>query len=137
MLEAKSSARSGLETPPPPSMGHGAHSREGHGARSRKGHGARGHEGMARMAAKGMAHTAARGTMRHVHVALKCLSSPRVVAVVAVSCGAWWALEGHGTRSHEGHGTRSREGMARVAAKGMATGTRHESNRIYVDKLFL
>jgi hypothetical protein len=76
-----------------------------------------------------MARTAARGTMRHVHVALKCLSSPHIVAIVAVSCGAWWALEGHGARS--------REGMARMAAKGMATGTRHESNRIYVDKLFL
>jgi hypothetical protein len=45
VLKAKSSARSGLEMPPPPLMGHGAHNREGHGARGREGHGAHSHEG--------------------------------------------------------------------------------------------
>jgi hypothetical protein len=36
VLKAKSSARSGLEMPPPPSMGHGAHSYKGHGTCGRK-----------------------------------------------------------------------------------------------------
>jgi hypothetical protein len=52
-------------------------------------------------------------------LALKCLSSPCVVAVVAVSCGAWWALEGYGMHSHEGMARVAMKGMAHAAAKGM------------------
>jgi hypothetical protein len=99
VLKAKSSAWSGLKMPLPPLMGHGTHSHEGHATCSHKGHDACSH--------KGMLCTATRGTMWHVHVALKCLSLP---CIIAISYGAWWALKGHGMCSHERHGVCSCEG---------------------------
>jgi hypothetical protein len=106
VLEAKSSTWSGLEMPLPPSMGHGACSRDGHGVCSRDGHGARSRDGHDAARAGGIdmfcprhvsspswplvVGTAARwrgarcgacGWHRRV------LSSPRVVALVAV--GKW------------------------------------------------
>ena len=82
VLEAKSSTRSGLETPLPPSMGHGACSRDGHGARSRDGHDA--------------ARAGATGTMRRVRVASACF----VLATCRRHRGRWlWAQP----RGGEGH----------------------------------